>query len=163
MIVSKERKLSTGEKEDHYVSVNGVEDSVSAMEGLEASTEEPRGAGRTLSGKRKEHPPLPTHPTGRFKAVSHVMVALQRFKGALNPTYTYGKRTPSHSSEGRMVAEVPEIPEVTSATTAASPGSRQLSPAPGKVPVYQHRGHRTQLLFAPIPDMSTPVHTTGRG
>lgn len=28
--------------------------------------------------------------------------------GALNPTYTYGKRTPSHSSEGRMVADVVE-------------------------------------------------------
>eukprot|EP00884_Botryococcus_braunii_P023683 jgi/Botrbrau1/999/Bobra.114_1s0037.1 len=163
MIVSKERKLSAGEKQDSYISVNGADDSVSAMDGVESFKEERRGGGRTLSGKRKEHPPLPTHPTGRFKAVSHLMVALQRFKGALNPTYTYGKRTPSHSSEGKMVVEVAETPEVTSETTAPSPGSRQLSPAPGKVPVYQHRGHRTHLLFAPIPDMSTPVQTTGRG
>jgi hypothetical protein len=41
-----------------------------------------------VSGKRKDHPPLPTHPTGRFKAVSHLIVAMQRFQGSLpiNPS-----------------------------------------------------------------------------
>lgn len=80
-MASKERKLSTGEKEEHYTPVNGNDASMSALDVLESSKEDSRGHGRSLSGKRKEPPPLPTHPTGRFKAVSHLMVALQRFKG----------------------------------------------------------------------------------
>jgi hypothetical protein len=49
------------------------------------------------SGKRKEPPPLPTHPKGRFKAVSHLMVALQRFKGVI-----YFDQVPVHELQSNM-------------------------------------------------------------
>lgn len=77
----KGRKLNSGESKGNFTSVPTDEPNGSIAGDDVKSDLLMTSLTSSVSGKRKEHPPLPSHPTGRFKAVSQMMVALQRFQG----------------------------------------------------------------------------------
>ena len=69
----------------------------------------------------------PKPPKKTFRAIGQIVLAMQRFKAGLNPTYTYGRQTSSPSPS----------PSLSS----------------GGPPPVADRGHKSSLLFAPLPDV----------
>lgn len=94
-------------------------------------------------------PPLPPTAPKRFKAVSTLVIAMNRFKASLNPTYTFGKRSESQGSLNSSGRDSPEVysPQGSAALTS-HPTEGGLESA-GRV--YSSRGHKTSYLLRPLP------------
>ena len=94
----------------------------------------------TPAQETKKEPPKTT-----FKALGNVVLAMQRFKASLNPTYTYGRQTaspsPSLSLEGKSSRSG-------GAVEHGSSGAEHSSKY-----AYSDRGHRASLLLAPLPNI----------
>ncbi|KAL6771512.1 hypothetical protein ACKKBG_A26670 [Auxenochlorella protothecoides x Auxenochlorella symbiontica] len=91
-----------------------------------------------------------------FKVIGHMVLAMQRFKASLNPTYTYGKR-PSISSPGQSQGT-----ESGEAGVAGLPHSRSIGSERGSEPapeqyVYAGRGHKADYLFKSLPKPDPPL------
>lgn len=110
------------------------------------------------SMKRKDVDRSTSH---RFKVVSQLVIAMKRFQGSLNPTYTYGKRPASSGSSGggavagsfKKDATSPEpVQEVTSGSFARQ-FSRPGEPGAPKAPRHDFHGNKTNFLFRPLPPL----------
>jgi hypothetical protein len=88
----------------------------------------------TSCGTKEEQKPKTT-----FRALGNVVLAMQRFKNSLNPTYTYGKRTPSPTSS------------LSRSTGECETGDSQTIQHQHQQYAYSDRGHRSSLLLAPLP------------
>ena len=81
-----------------------------------------------------------------FKALGNVVLAMQRFKASLNPTYTYGKQPASPSLTASLSHK-------SSRSTGGVGGAEHGEPAQTSKYAYADRGHRASLLLAPLPDV----------
>ncbi|CAL8469416.1 g8957 [Coccomyxa elongata] len=111
------------------------------------------------SMKRKDVESSTSH---RFKVVSQLVIAMKRFQGSLNPTYTYGKRPASSSSSGsgavagsfKKGATSPEPVQEATSGSFARQFSRPGEPGAPKVPrKHDVHGNRTNILFRPLPPL----------
>ena len=82
-----------------------------------------------------------------FKALGNVVLAMQRFKASLNPTYTYGKQTASPSLTSSVSRKSSR------STGGGVIGTEHGEPAETSKYAYADRGHRASLLLAPLPDV----------
>ena len=89
-------------------------------------------------GEAVNHQTTKTTKTS-FRALGNVVLAMQRFKASLNPTYTYGKQSSPSPS--------PSL----SRSTAGAEHSAGGEPAQTSKYAYSDRGHRVSLLLAPLP------------
>ncbi len=81
-----------------------------------------------------------------FKALGNVVLAMQRFKASLNPTYTYGRQTPSRSAS----------PSLASTRSGGGMGGVEHGETAQTSNIaYADRGHRASLLLARLPDVPT--------
>lgn len=113
-----------------------------------AEEEEPlasSNAAETIAGKRKK----PEYQPGRFKAVSQLVMAMNRFKASLNPTYTFGKRAGVAGSG------------VNSPDSTAQDFNSALVNEPEATPpirrAYSSRGNRTKYLLTSLPPAAGEV------
>lgn len=87
-----------------------------------------------------------------FKALGNVVLAMQRFKASLNPTYTYGKQTPSRSASPSLVS---------TRSGGGTSGAEHGETAQTSKLAYSDRGHRASLLLARLPDVPAPADEEG--
>jgi hypothetical protein len=67
---------------------------------------------------------------------------------ALNPTYTYGKRTPTPTvSDGRAAKTATPPP----AGAGGGGGDTAATRTPPPRPLFDHHGHKASLLAKPLP------------
>eukprot|EP00887_Chlorella_sp_A99_P005011 scaffold4.g5011.t1 len=115
------------------------------------------------SGSKRKTPDT----LGRFKVVGQMVLAMQRFKASLNPTYTYGKRPESSLSGGgsrpgstlptedaeAAVASVDSTPRGFRRSTSnnSRAGSIVDVPIAGERYTYATHGHKGNYLFKPLP------------
>jgi len=93
-------------------------------------------------------PPLPPSGGGKFKKVSTLVIAMNRFKSSLNPTYTFGKRSDSQGSFNSSGRDSPEVCSPQGSAPITSQPEGGLDPA-GRV--YSSRGHKTSYILRPLP------------
>lgn len=87
-----------------------------------------------------------------FKALGNVVLAMQRFKASLNPTYTYGKQTPSRSASPSLAS---------TRSGGGTGGVEHGETAQTSKLAFSDRGHRASLLLARLPDVPTPADEAG--
>lgn len=85
-----------------------------------------------------------------FKALGNVVLAMQRFKASLNPTYTYGKQTPSRSASPSLAST-----RSGGGTIYSTGGAEHGEMAQTSKLAHVDRGHRASLLLARLPDVPT--------
>ncbi|KAK9826421.1 hypothetical protein WJX81_002846 [Elliptochloris bilobata] len=107
--------------------------------------------------KRKAGPEeLARTSSNRFKIVSQLVIAMKRFQGALNPTYTYGKRAASSAGSGKVRAKgaSADSEEATSGVPPQRPASEaDYVSSPEACLAFPRRGHRSEYLIAPLPPL----------
>ncbi|KDD75724.1 hypothetical protein H632_c528p0 [Helicosporidium sp. ATCC 50920] len=78
-----------------------------------------------------------------FKVVGHLVMAMKRFQDSLNPTYTYGKRTPTSS--------INQDGDTADDSVVSQPSPSSDDKKKGDNSYYSSRGHKTDLIFKSLP------------
>eukprot|EP00192_Tetraselmis_astigmatica_P016346 CAMPEP_0117648042 /NCGR_PEP_ID=MMETSP0804-20121206/175_1 /TAXON_ID=1074897 /ORGANISM="Tetraselmis astigmatica, Strain CCMP880" /LENGTH=106 /DNA_ID=CAMNT_0005453581 /DNA_START=137 /DNA_END=457 /DNA_ORIENTATION=+ len=92
-----------------------------------------------------------------FRAAAETVRAVQRFLGALNPTYEYGaakkRNAPaSFSDNTKRCREDVKVTEVSSAPRQSPPSLKAVARATVAAQrLVKSHGHKTELLLAPLP------------
>lgn len=90
---------------------------------------------------------------GRFKIVGKVVMAMQRFKASINPTYTYAKRPADPNASHDAALRAVQAQRTGAAARARTASGRTVSGVPSSA--GQAHGHKGDLLFRHLPRTST--------
>ncbi|GBF92053.1 hypothetical protein Rsub_04400 [Raphidocelis subcapitata] len=90
---------------------------------------------------------------GRFKVVGKVVMAMQRFKASINPTYHYAKRPTDPDASHDAALRAVQAQRTGAGARDRTASGRTVSGRPTSA--GQAHGHKGDLLFRHLPEVET--------